>query len=103
METRMLASLAVPELVHRCGSLENFDCGVRWSGWTLSVIELKKPLPRENPPPPLVSLGPHQGLDGKLIQPANDHAADGPLVRLNDSAACSTITTEKLRESRTIQ
>jgi transposase InsO family protein len=24
---------------------------------------------------------PHQGLDGKLIQPANDHAADGPLVR----------------------
>ena len=24
---------------------------------------------------------PHQGLDGKLIPPANDHAADGPLVR----------------------
>jgi putative transposase len=24
---------------------------------------------------------PHQGLDGTLIQPANDHAADGPLVR----------------------
>jgi putative transposase len=24
---------------------------------------------------------PHQGLGGVLIQPANDHAADGPLVR----------------------
>ena len=24
---------------------------------------------------------PHQGLDGMLIHPANDHAADGPLVR----------------------
>jgi hypothetical protein len=24
---------------------------------------------------------PHQGLDGTLIQPANDHAAVGPLVR----------------------
>jgi transposase InsO family protein len=24
---------------------------------------------------------PHQGLGGALIQPANDHAADGPLVR----------------------
>jgi putative transposase len=24
---------------------------------------------------------PHQGLDGRLIQPANDHAADGPLVK----------------------
>ena len=24
---------------------------------------------------------PHQGLDGALIQPANDHAADGPSVR----------------------
>jgi putative transposase len=24
---------------------------------------------------------PHQGLDGRMIQPANDHAADGPLVR----------------------
>ena len=24
---------------------------------------------------------PHQGLDGKLIQPANDHDADGPLAK----------------------
>jgi hypothetical protein len=24
---------------------------------------------------------PRQGLDDTLIQPANDHAADGPLVR----------------------
>ena len=24
---------------------------------------------------------PHQGLDGKLIQPVNDHTADGPLVK----------------------
>ncbi len=24
---------------------------------------------------------PHQGLGGALIQPSNDHAADGPLVR----------------------
>ena len=24
---------------------------------------------------------PHRGMDGRLIQPADDHAADGPLVR----------------------
>jgi hypothetical protein len=24
---------------------------------------------------------PHQGLDGKLIKPANDHASDGPVMR----------------------
>ena len=24
---------------------------------------------------------PHQGLDGRLIEPANGHGADGPLVR----------------------
>jgi hypothetical protein len=29
----------------------------------------------------LIMERPHQGLDGKLIQPANDHMADGPLVK----------------------
>jgi transposase InsO family protein len=46
---------------------------------------------------------PHQGLDGSLIQST---AATVQMARQSDgngSAACSTITTEKLRESRTIQ
>jgi len=45
------------------------------------VGQSQKPLPRQYPQPPLVRLGLHQGRDGKVIQPANDHEADSPLVK----------------------
>ena len=46
---------------------------------------------------------PHQGLEGKLIQPTDRHGADGPLVRRERLGACSIITIGKLREFRAIQ
>ncbi len=46
---------------------------------------------------------PHQGLGGAFVQPSNDHAAMAHWSGGSDSVACSTITTEKPRETGTIQ